>query len=177
LLLPPAAAARLAGAEPSPPARATVRALPLDDVPLLTGLLIRLGVERAEAPHDDLPALTPAQLEEWLQRPGTVAYAAWEATDAQSPLGLAWATRRPEDGVLRFVGVHDEARRRGIGRALVGALAEALARPPGAAGPAPGARFRPLRAQLHEPGAERDFFQRLGFEAERITHRLARALG
>ncbi|MGH2368173.1 MAG: GNAT family N-acetyltransferase, partial [Chloroflexota bacterium] len=176
LRLPADACAALAKAERASPAGAAVRALALADVSLLGGLLIQLGVERAADPHDDLPALTPAQVEEWLQRPATVGYAAWEAADPQAPVGLAWATRRPDDAVLRFVGVQEDERRQGIGRVLLGMLVDALAKgaePGERGGPA---RFRPLRTQLNDPGPEQEFFRHLGFEAEGVTYRLGRNL-
>lgn len=162
LVLPLGAGEPLAGTPL--PTGDTLRPLALEDVPHLTGLLIQLGIERATQPHDDLMTFTPAELEAWVQRPATVAHAVWEAADPQTPIGLAWATRRPEDALLRFVGVQDDARRRGIGRALVGALL-AESHP-----------SRPLRAQLNDPGEEQEFFRRLGFEAERIIYRLAREL-
>jgi ribosomal protein S18 acetylase RimI-like enzyme len=181
LILPPEAGAALVRRPPSE----QLRPLTLEDVPLLSGLLIQLGIERAPAPHDELPSLTPAQVEDWLQRPATVAYAAWEARDPQTPVGLAWATRRADDALLRFVGVQEDERGRGHGRALVAALVAALAhrRSPAGASAAGGAaaladapRLRPLRAQLNDPGAEQEFFRRLGFEAEQITYRMARPL-
>jgi len=159
LLLPAAAAAALRTGPTGPPAGDVVRPLALDDLPHLGGLLIQLGIERAEQPHDELPALTPAQLEAWLMRPATLAYAVWEARDPRTPLGLAWATRRPDDAILRFAGVQEDARRQGIGRTLLAALARDL-------------DARPLRVNLHDPAAERDFFRNLGFVAERMTHHL-----
>ena len=183
LVLPAEAGRRLAGAPPGPATSAVLRPLSVGDVPLLAGLLIHLGVERAgdpwedatdegaRGPHDDLPALSPAQLTEWLQRAGTVGYGAWERSDPGAPLGLAWASRRREDGLLRFIGVHDDSRRRGVGTALVGALVEALAPPAG-----PADYLVPLRAQLNDPTREQDFFRALGFQAERVTRQLARAL-
>jgi ribosomal protein S18 acetylase RimI-like enzyme len=186
LLLSPQAGGRLAGVPP--PAQVRLRPLSLADVPLAVGLLIQLSVERAgeawedlsgnvnegaRGPHDDLPALSPAQLTDWLQREGTVGYGAWEAGDPQTPLGLAWASRRREDGVLRFIGVQDDARRRGIGRGLIGALVEALTFR-GEAGGRPA--LRPLRAQLNDPDEERAFFRALGFEAERVTWQMGRPL-
>ena len=178
LVLGPEPARAVAGAQPEPEAGATLRPLTLDDVPQLAGLLIELGVERAARPHDDLTALTPSEVEYWLQQAPTVAYAAWEQRDPQTALGLAWASRRRNDAVLRFIGVHDDARRRGIWRALLGALVEGLARPPAAGGPGAGhaGRYRPLRAQLHDAGDEREFFRRIGFAAERITYEMARSL-
>jgi ribosomal protein S18 acetylase RimI-like enzyme len=178
LVLPPLAAAAIAGVAPSPEARAIVRPLALDDVPHAAGLLIELGVERAQAPHDTLPALTPDALSDWLQRRETLAYAAWESRDPQTPLGIAWAGRRRDDASLYFVGVQDEVRRRGIGRALVGALAEAAARSPAAAEPAAGAsaRFRPLRAQVLDPAELLPFFRALGFESEGVTFEQVKAL-
>jgi GNAT superfamily N-acetyltransferase len=119
-------------------------------------------------------------LSDWLQRPATVAFAVWEGDDPQTPRGLAWATRRPEDAVRRFVGVRDDARRRGTGQALLGALLTGLGRPRGGAPGGAGGALplqRPLRAALHDPGAEQEFFRRLGFEAEQVTHRLGRELG
>jgi ribosomal protein S18 acetylase RimI-like enzyme len=165
LSLPEEAVAALRSAPPDAapgagPPDTVLRPLALDDLPHLSGLLIQLGIERAQAPHDDLPALTPAQLEAWLMRPATVAYALWEAADPTTPLGLAWATRRPEDAVLRFVAVQDDVRRQGLGRALLAAVVGDL-------GP------RPLRASVRDPGEEGAFFRRLGFVAERITHHLA----
>jgi ribosomal-protein-alanine N-acetyltransferase len=142
---------------------ATIRPLALGDLPLLTGLLIRLGVERAREPHDTLDALTPAQLEGWLQRTGTVAYAAWAPDDERTALGLAWATRRQEDGVLRFIGVDDEQRRHGIGSALLARIVESVA-------------DRPLRTALEDPGDEADFFRAAGFQVERVTHRMSKTL-
>lgn len=181
LLLPASAAARLAGEGVLSVASASVRAVSLDDVPLLAGLLIQLGIERAQAPRDDLPALTPAQLEDWLQRPGTVAYAAWEAADSQAPLALAWATRRSEDAVLRFIGVRDDARRQRVGRAVLSTLLAALARPfPPMRGRQQGAgtegRFSPLHAQLNDPGSEQQFFRALGFTIEQMTIRMVQTL-
>jgi ribosomal protein S18 acetylase RimI-like enzyme len=153
-----------AGGPPSPgPAAADIRRLTIDDVPHLAGLLIQLGIERAHQPHDDLPSLTPAQLEGWLQRPATVAFAAWEPGDPQTPLGLAWATRRPDDAVLRYIGVEDDARRHGIGRALLRSVASGV-------GP------RPLRVRLVDPGEQQEFFRRLGFAAEQVVYRLSTAL-
>jgi ribosomal protein S18 acetylase RimI-like enzyme len=179
LLLGAADVARLA-AQTDLSTAATVRPLALDDVPLLAGLLIHLGLERAAAPHDALEALTPAQVEQWLQRPATVAFAAWERGDPQTPLGLAWATRRREDGVLRFIGVEDDHRRQGIGTALLASLAQELgpARTPapGAGGVEARGTHRPLRAPLNEPGDEQGFFRALGFVVERVTYRMARAL-
>lgn len=160
-------------AEATPP-----RPLSLDEVPKLIGLLIRLGTERAQDPHDDLEALTPSQVEQWLQRPATVALAAWETADSETPVALAWATRRPEDGVLRFIAVSDDLRRQGIGRALLAALVKTLARPvrnqmvETESGPA----LRPLRTQLHDPGEEEAFFRHAGFETEHVTLRLTRSL-
>ncbi|MBI3972934.1 MAG: GNAT family N-acetyltransferase [Chloroflexi bacterium] len=208
LVLPPARAAQVATTAPAAPAAtsgpvpAVVRPLRMDEVSELAGLLVELGVVRAQAPHDELPALTPVQVVEWLQRPGTVAFAAWEAGATGTPVGLAWATRRRDDAELRFVGVSDDARRRGIGTALLGALVDALARPasvgggPGTlraagatgdrgvaaatdldAGAGPTAHFRPLRARLVEPSDEQEFFRALGFEAERVTRRLVKTLG
>jgi ribosomal protein S18 acetylase RimI-like enzyme len=145
------------------PATADVRRLTIDDVPHLAGLLIQLGIERAHQPHDDLPSLTPAQLESWLQRPATVAYVAWEAGDPQTPLGLAWATRRPDDAVLRYIGVEDDARRHGVGRALLLSVAAEVGQ-------------RPLRVRLVDPGETQDFFRRLGFAAEQVVYRLSTAL-
>jgi ribosomal protein S18 acetylase RimI-like enzyme len=159
LSLPAEAAAALRSASPD----AVLRPLALDDLPNLSGLLIQLGIERAQASHDDLPALTPAEVEAWLMRPATVAYALWEAADPETPLGLAWATRRPEDAVLRFVGIKDDSRRLGYGRALLAAVAGDLSP-------------RPLRANVHDPGEEGAFFRRLGFVAERITHHLSTEL-
>jgi ribosomal protein S18 acetylase RimI-like enzyme len=141
-------------------AGATLRPLRLDDIPLLTGLLIHLAVERAVEPHDSLRALTPAEVESWLQRAGTSGVAAWERDDPNTPLGLAWVSRRRVDAVLHFIGVHDEARRRGIGAAL---LHEAI--------PAPDI---PLRARITDPGDTQLFFRALGFEPERITFRMSR---
>ena len=180
LVLPPEGVARLA-AKSAPLAGAEIRPLGLDDVPLLIGLLIQLGLERAEAPHDTLEALTPAQVEHWLQNPGTVAFAAWEQDDPRTPLGIAWASRRRDDTVLRFVAVHDDHRRRGIGIALLVSLAQHVALPnvnsaQGGTGSAAPALQRPLRAPLNEPGDEQEFFRALGFEVERITYRMARAL-
>ena len=43
-----------------------------------------------------------------MQRGTTLAYAAWEAHDPETPLGLAWASRRRDDVVVHFVGVHDD---------------------------------------------------------------------
>jgi ribosomal protein S18 acetylase RimI-like enzyme len=159
LLLPAAAAAALRSDPAGPPSGDVLRPLALDDLPHLGGLLIQLGIERAEQPHDELPALTPAQLEAWMMHPATLAYAVWEARDPRTPLGLAWATRRPDDAVLRFAGVQEDARRQGIGRSLLAALARDL-------------DARPLRVDLHDPAAERDFFRTLGFVAERMTHHL-----
>lgn len=167
LVLPPTAGAALAGAAPSPAAGAHIRPLGLDDVPLLAGLLITLGIERAEARHDDLPALSPVVVADWLQRPGTLAYAAWERGDPKTPVGLAWATRRTTEAVLRFVGVQEEVRRRGIGRALLGAIAGATrgaSREP-----------LPLRAQVHRAGPVQAFFRRVGFVAEHVTYQMALA--
>jgi ribosomal protein S18 acetylase RimI-like enzyme len=176
LVLSDRAAAAL-GAAPPHRAAATLRPLTLDDLPLLTGLLIQLGVERAEAPHDDLAALTPAQVEDWLQRPASVAAAAWDAADPGTPVGLAWASRRRDDAVLRFVGVHDDYRRRGLGRALLAHLAAATARPLGpASAAAESGRFRPLRAHLNEAGPEQAFFRSAGFEVERISYGMSREL-
>jgi ribosomal protein S18 acetylase RimI-like enzyme len=177
LLLPSPAAAALAGS--IPPSVTRIRALRLDEVTLLAGLLIQLGLERAEDPHDDLEALTPSQVEHWLQRPGTVGYAAWEAEDAQTPLGLAWATRRPEDGLLRFIGVRNDMRRHGVGKALLASVVEGLAMRSTegeAGGGSETGRYRPLRVQLSDPRDEQEFFRRLGFEAERVTFRMVRAL-
>jgi ribosomal protein S18 acetylase RimI-like enzyme len=175
LLLPPARTAALAAGGAGAAYRDRIRPLELDAVPLLAGLLIGLAVERAEAPHDDLEALSPAQVEDWLQRPSTLAYAAWDAVDPKTPLGIAWASLRSEDAVLRFVGIHEDARRRGLGRALLAAIAVGLANAGvGRAGSAP--RHRPLRATVHQPGSEREFFRALGFEAERVTHTMSRTL-
>jgi ribosomal protein S18 acetylase RimI-like enzyme len=157
LVLPDAAAAALRADAARVPPGAVLRPLTLDDLPHLSGLLIQLGIERAPQPHDDLPALTPAQLEAWLMRPATLGFGAWEARDPQTPLGLVWATRRPEDALLRFAAVQEDSRRQGLGRALLAALAGAL-----------GARL--LRARVHDPEAERDFFRNLGFVAEHVTH-------
>jgi GNAT superfamily N-acetyltransferase len=173
LTLPPAAGAAIAGSVPSAAAQAVVRPLALDDVPHLAGLLIELGIERAEAAHDELPALTPNELSDWLQRISTVAVGAWEARDPEVPLGLAWASQRQDDAILRFVAVHDDARRRGTGRALVGALLEATRRP---ATKAPAAAFRPLRAQVIDPADVLPFFRALGFESEGTTFEMSRAL-
>jgi GNAT superfamily N-acetyltransferase len=156
-----------------------VRPLAFGDVPLRGGLLIQLGIERAEATHDDLAALTPAELEGWLQRPGTVAFAAWEIDDPTTPLGVAWASRRRDDGVLRFIGVLEDARRRGIGRTLLGAVARALAQgvPPSAGGaPHLPAHSFPVRARLNDAGHEQAFFRSTGFEAEQVTFSMARDL-
>lgn len=174
LLLPPEKTAALAtqagpatGAQPAASHQGyRVGPLHLDHVPLLSGLLIHLGVERAQAPHDTLDAFTPAQVEAWLQRPATAAGAAWDADDAQTPLGLAWASRRAEDGLLRYIGVHDDHRRRGIGTALLAALAQAL-------GATRAGAPRALRTDLTDPGAEAEFFRTRGFEAERISHRMS----
>ena len=141
----------------------TIRPLSLDDLPALTGLLIRLGMERAEAPHDALDSFTPAALEGWLQRPGTVAYAAWDPDDPTDPLGLAWSTRRQEDAVLRFVGVDDDHRRHGIGTALLASLIDITA-------------TRPLRATLSDPDEIAPFFRARGFEIERVTYEMSRSL-
>ncbi|MDQ3702211.1 MAG: GNAT family N-acetyltransferase [Chloroflexota bacterium] len=166
LLLPPPAGAGLV-AMPSPTGD-DLRPLTIDGVSHLAGLLIQLGIERAAEPHDDLPAFTPAAVESWLQRPSTVAYAVWEAADPLTPLGIAWATLRSQDMLLRFIGVQDDARRRGIGRALIGALLMARA------GDAP--QPRPLRARVNDPAEEQAFFRRLGFEAEQTTYQMAREL-
>lgn len=168
LVLPPAAGAALAGTAPSPAAGAVVRPLGIDDVPLLAGLLITLGIERAETRHDDLPALSPVVVADWLQRPGTLAYAAWERGDPKTPVGLAWATRRTAEAVLRFVGVQEEVRRRGIGRALISAIAGATR--------APGQEPLPLRAQVHRAGPVQAFFRRVGFVAEHVTYQMVLAL-
>ena len=159
LVLPAPAAAALREAPAGAPPGAVLRPLTLDDLPHLSGLLIQLGIERAPQPHDDLPALTPAQVESWLMRPATVGFAVWEARDPQTPLGLVWATRRPDDALLRFAAVQEDSRRQGLGRALLAALAGALG-------------ARPLRARVHDPEAERDFFRNLGFVAEHVTHHL-----
>jgi len=145
---------------------ATIRWLTLDDVPLLAGLIIRLGMERAEAIHDQLEALTPAQVESWLQRPGTLGYAAWEKDDPQTPVGLAWASRRREDAVLRYLAVEDDSRRDGIGTALLAAIVSDLDR----------AAPMPLRAALSDPGEEAEYFRSLGFEAERVTLRMSKSI-
>jgi GNAT superfamily N-acetyltransferase len=147
---------------------ASIRPLGLDDVPLLAGLLIRLGLERAEAIHDQLEALTPSQVESWLQQPGTPAFAAWEPDDPTSPLGLAWASRRRQDAVLRYVGVEEDSRRQGIGSALLSALIEAAS--------SRGAPPVPLRLTLTDPGEEAAFFRASGFEVERVTHTLSRTI-
>jgi len=140
-----------------------VRALALDDVSRLTGLLIRLGMERAEEPHDALEALTPASLETWLQRTGTVAYAAWDVDDPRTPAGVAWATRREADGLLRFIGVDEDRRRAGIGGALISSVIDAIG-------------DRPLRTSLSAPAGEAEFFRSLSFQVERVAHRMSRAL-
>ncbi len=156
--------ARPAVTKPNLPA--TIRWLTLDDVPLLTGLIIRLGMERAEAIHDQLEAFTPAQVESWLQRPGTLGYAAWEKDDPQTPVGIAWASRRREDAVLRYIAVIDDNRRDGVGTALLAAIVSDLER----------AGALPLRAALSDPGEEAEFFRSLGFEAERVTLRMSKGV-
>lgn len=176
LVLPPEGAARLFI---DGTVAARIRPLRLNDVNHLGGLLIHLGVERSAGPHDDLPAFTPREIVDWLQRDGTVAVAAWEPADSTAPLGLAWATRTREETVLRFLGVHDDSRRQGIGRALLAALVDETGS--GAAGvPAGNAAragvTRSLAARLLDPGPELEFFRRLGFEARRITWRLVKPL-
>lgn len=166
LLLPPSAGSRLVAAPP--PTGDDLRPLSLDGVSHLAGLLIQLGIERAAEPHDDLPAFTPAAVEAWLQRPSTAAYAVWEAADPLTPLGIAWATLRSQDMLLRFIGVQDDARRRGIGRAIIGALL--------LAGASDSSQPRPLRARVNDPAEEQAFFRRLGFEAEQTTYQMAREL-
>jgi ribosomal protein S18 acetylase RimI-like enzyme len=89
---------------------------------------------------------------------------------------LVWASRRQGDAVLRFIAVQEEARRQGIGRALLGALARALAGRPAAGAPDAAPAYLPLRAQLNEAGPEQAFFRRAGFEAERVTLNMAREL-
>lgn len=167
----------------------TIRPLTFGDVPSLHGLLIRLGMERAESPQDDLPALTPSVLEEWLQRRDTVALASWDAADPDTPLGLAWATRQGSDATLQFIGVAEDYRQQGIGTALLGALLIRLATPRGSRDASANVTALPaLRAILHDapdrphsmgwplPSGEAQFFQHAGFVVERATSHFALAL-
>ena len=131
------------------PSDVVVRTLRHDELPSLSGLLIHLAVERATEPHDDLEGLTPSALAAASMHVDHVAVAAWEAGDLSAPVGVAWGTRRADGVRAQFIGVHDEARRRGIGRALAGAL---LAE----------SRRGVLLARVHEPVALHGFLVRIG---------------
>jgi GNAT superfamily N-acetyltransferase len=156
-------AAEAISSVPAPPG-VVVRTLGVDDVPALTGLLIHLAVERAVEPHDDLDGVTPSVLAAAAMNLDFVAAAAWESDDPSSPLGLAWGARRADGVHLHFVGVHDDARRRGIGRALVGMVLSSGRKPA-------------LLARVHEPAPVHGFFARIGGVAVAQTLDLVRVVG
>ena len=155
------------------PETVDIRALHASEVGVLTGLLIHLAVERAVDPHDDLEALTPTAIAAILRRPGTVAYGAWERDDPTSPVGFVIAIRRTDDGVLRFIGVHEDSRRLGVGRALLGAVVSALGE---AVGPAPSipSPLRPIAVRIHDPEPVQAFFRKVGAEISRVRIDLVR---
>jgi ribosomal protein S18 acetylase RimI-like enzyme len=141
-----------------------VRPLRHDEVPSLTGLLIHLAVERATDPHDDLDGLTPSVLSAASMHMDFIGAAAWEADDPGSPVGIAWGSRRADGVHIQFIGVHQDARRRGTGRALVGALLT-------------GARRTAVLARVHEPVALHGFLVRIGAVVTTETVDLARPIG
>ena len=141
----------------------TIRPLRHEELPSLTGLLIHLAVERATEPHDDLEGLTPSVLLSASMHVDHVAVGAWEASDQESPVGVAWASRRADSVHVHFFGVHEDSRRRGTGRALLGALLAASKRPA-------------LVARVHEPAALHGFLVRVGAIVTSDTVALARPL-
>ena len=155
------------------PETVDIRALHATEVGVLTGLLIHLAVERAVDPHDDLEALTPTAITAILRRPGTVAYGAWERDDPTSPVGFVIAVRRADEGVLRFIGVHEDSRRRGIGRALLGAIVSALGEAVGTAPSLPGP-LRPIAIRIHDPEPVQVFFRKVGAQIARVRIDLVR---
>lgn len=155
------------------PGSVEIRALHATEVGVLTGLLIHLAVERAVDPHDDLEALTPTAVTSILRRPGTVAYGAWEHDDPTSPVGFAIAVRRADEGVLRFIGVHEDSRRLGVGRALLGAIVSALGEAVGTAPSLPGP-LRPVAIRIHDPEPVQVFFRKVGAEIVRVRMDLVR---
>lgn len=157
-------AAELWGRGQAPP-EVAVRSLSLQEVPNLTGLLIHLAVERAVDPHDDLEVLTPTTVASWLRRAGTVSCAAWEADDLSTPVGLAWATRRDRSIVLRFVGVHEDLRRRGIARALLAGLVGQVA-----------GEVLPIEFRVHEPAGLHGFLVNINATVSRNTFTMVRSV-
>lgn len=161
---------RVAGTDARELERATappdvnIRPLRHDELPSLTGLLIHLAVERATEPHDDLDGLTPSVLLGASMHVDHVAVGAWEASDHASPVGVAWGSRRADGVRVHFVGVHEDSRRRGTGRALVGALLAASNRPA-------------LFARVHEPVALHGFLVRIGAVVTTETLELGRSIG
>ena len=145
------------------PLDVTIRPLRHEELPSLTGLLIHLAVERATEPHDDLDGLTPSVLLSASMHVDHVAVCAWEARDHASPVGVAWGSRRADGVHVHFVGVHEDARRRGTGRALVGALLAASKRPA-------------LLARMHEPVALHGFLVRIGAVVSSESVALARPI-
>ncbi len=155
------------------PETVEIRALHATEIGVLTGLLIHLAVERAVDPHDDLEALTPTAITAILRRPGTVAYGAWERDDPTSPVGFVIAVRRADEGVLRFIGVHQDTRRLGVGRALLGAVVSALGAAVGTAPSLPGP-LRPIAIRIHDPEPVQVFFRKVGAEIARVRIDLIR---
>lgn len=141
-----------------------MRPLRHDELPALSGLLIHLAVERATAPHDDLDGLTPYVLSAASMHADHVAVAAWDANDLDAPLGLAWGSRRADGLRLDYVGVHEDARRRGIGRALLGGLLIA-------------SRQSTVLARVHEPVPLHGFLVRIGAVVTAETVDLSRTIG
>ncbi|NBT18641.1 MAG: GNAT family N-acetyltransferase, partial [Proteobacteria bacterium] len=118
-------------------------------------------------------ALTPTAVTSILRRPGTVAYGAWEHDDPTSPVGFAIAVRRADEGVLRFIGVHEDSRRLGVGRALLGAIVSALGEAVGTAPSLPGP-LRPVAIRIHDPEPVQVFFRKVGAEIVRVRMDLVR---
>ncbi len=149
-----------------PPAGVVIRPLRHDELPALAGLLIHLAVERATEPHDDLDGLTPSVLAGASMHADHVGAGAWEADDPTAAVGVAWGARLAGgEGVrVRFVGVHEDARRRGTGRALLGAL---LAR----------ARIPTLLARVHEPAPVHGFLAAIGAVVRGETFDMVRPVG
>ena len=157
-----AAAVALVGS--TPPSDVVVRSLRHDELPSLTGLLIHLAVERATEPHDDLDGLTPSALAATSMHVGHVAVAAWEADDLDAPVGVAWGTRFADGVRVQFIGVHEDGRRRGTGRALLGALLVASAR-------------NVIVARVHDPVALHGFLVRIGGVVLSETLTVGRPIG
>ena len=97
---------------------------------------------------------TDEELEEHFQNPGIALFVAYENGRA---VGMAEVEKEDKEATLAYLGVIPEARRRGIGRALLAKAADWARKR--------GARLLRVRAHDHEKEAV-DLYQRLGFTLE-----------